>query len=94
MKDREARAREIQEGIRLVLHRDWDPIGVYNEPAAQDEYDSYVGAVYHLLASGATEQQVADHLWQIEKERMGLPASDSSNLRPVARTLCALDVKL
>lgn len=55
------RAREIQESIRLVLLHDWDPIGVQNEPAAQDEYDSYVGGVYRLLASGATEQQVADH---------------------------------
>lgn len=30
----------------------WDPIGVKDEPNAQDEYDSYLGGVYELLVSG------------------------------------------
>jgi hypothetical protein len=77
-----------------VLLRDWDPIGVQDEPAAQDEYDSYIGGVYHLLVSGATEQQLADHLWRIEKDTIGLPALNSAELLPVARKLRALDVKM
>lgn len=94
MKETEARARRIQESIRLVLLRDWDPIGVHDKPAAQDEYESYVGGVYRLLASGATEQQIAEHLWRIEKDTIGLPATDSSKLLPVAKKLRGLRVKL
>ena len=30
----------------------WDPIGVKDEPNAQDEYDGYLGGVYELLVSG------------------------------------------
>jgi hypothetical protein len=33
----------------------WDPIGVKDEPNAQDEYDGYLG-VYELLVSGASDE--------------------------------------
>lgn len=94
MKKAKAKAREIQQNIRLVLLRDWDPIGVHDEPMAQDEYDAYVGSVYRLLASGATEQQIAEHLWCIERDTMRLPSTDSAKLLPVAKKLGALHVKL
>ena len=91
---KEQRAEQIQESIRRVLLHDWDPIGIRDVPEAQDEYDSYVGGVYRLLASGASEQQIAEHLWRIEADAMGLSALDQAKLAPVARKLCALDVKL
>jgi hypothetical protein len=46
--DDQRRAKAIQESIREILLRDWDPIGVNDVPEAQDEYDSYVGGVYRL----------------------------------------------
>jgi hypothetical protein len=91
---RQDRARKIQESIRAVLLRDWDPIGIQDEPGAQDEYDSYVGGVYRLLASGASEEQIVEHLWQIETVTMGLSTPDRTKLHPVARRLRSLDVKL
>jgi hypothetical protein len=88
------RARAIQEGIRLVLLHDWDPLGVADEPSAQDEYDSYVGGVYRLLASGASAQEIADHLWEIETDVMGISRPDPTVLLPVAEKLIALDIPL
>ncbi len=41
----EAKGRAIQESIRQVLLREWDPIGVRDVAEAQDEYDGYVGGV-------------------------------------------------
>jgi len=93
MTSREERAHQIQAQIREVLLREWDPIGVRDEPRAQDEYDSYVGGVYRLLASGASPRSVAEHLAKLEAEEMGLGVSPDKLLR-VATTLCALDVKL
>jgi hypothetical protein len=93
MESRERRAREIQEAIRLVLLRDWDPIGVRDVPEAQDEYDGYVGGVYRLLVSGATLSELAEHLLQIERESMRLsPRPDvlvdvSSRLKQIDITL-------
>ena len=86
---RDSRAREIQSAIREVLLKQWDPIGVADESAAQDEYDSYVGGVYNLLSKGAAADEVAAHLAKVQRETMGLPAS-LSGLRTVAVALCAL----
>ena len=88
------RSKRIQENIRQVLLHDWDPIGVQDAPEAQDEYDGYVGGVYRLLTSGASEKQVIDHLWHIETDAMGLSGLDPGKLAPVARKLRALGVGL
>src|SRR2546426_6082189 len=93
MTTREERAHEIQARIREILLRDWDPIGVRDEARAQDEYDSYTGGVYRLLASGASPHSVAEHLAQVETEQMSLGVS-ADKLIGVATKLCALDVKL
>ena len=52
----------------------WDPIGVRDESNAQDEYDSYLGGVFGLLTSGASDDQINDHVLRIVTERMELPA--------------------
>ena len=93
MTSREERAQEIQQQIRAVLLGHWDPIGVADEPQAQDEYDSYVGGVYRVLASGAQPAAVAEHLARIETEQMGFSTA-AAKLLPVAEKLCALDVTL
>ncbi len=66
--------------IGLVLLHEWDPIGVSNEPNAQDEYDSYVAGVFHLLAAGVSNDELIDHLLEIETDRMGLPGQERSRL--------------
>ena len=98
---RDDRARQIQDDIRAVLLRAWDPIGINDVPEAQDEYDSYVGGVYRLLASGASEDQLIEHLRRIETTSMGLSVPDASHqapwndrLRVVAIRLQGLNVKL
>ena len=92
--EREQRAAEIQDSIRQILFRDWDPIGVSEVPEAQDEYDSYVGGVYRLLASGASEDEIIGHLYRIESDTMGMPAADREGLRAVAGKLTKLSVSL
>ena len=87
------RAREIQDQIRHILLHEWDPIGVQDEPNAQDEYDSYVGDVYRLLADGASSRMVAEHLARIEGEQMGLPSSIERRIS-VATKLCGLNVRI
>ena len=56
-----------------VLHYVWDPIGVAGPPQARDEYDGYVGPVFTLLRSGASDSEISSHLETIASERMGLP---------------------
>jgi hypothetical protein len=78
---------EIQDRIRAVLNEDWDPIGVAGD-VDDDEYDSYIAPIYHLLREGATPAGLADYLLQIETERMelhGLPGERRLRRRAGAR---------
>ena len=91
--DRDRRAREIQQAIGTILLRYWDPIGIRDVPEAQDEYNSFVGPIYRLLASGASTDQVAKHL-SAEESALGVGAATPSQLLAIAERLTALDVNL
>lgn len=73
--------------IRKVLLNVWDPIGVQNEPNAQDEYDGYIGEIYGLLVKKATDQEITDRLLYIVRERMGLDAANAEDMQPTVRAL-------
>ena len=94
MTSKEKRAREIQRAIGEVLLGNWDPIGIRDEPKAQDEYDAYVGGVYRLIASGATARELAEHLARLEAEELGFQDTDPKMLIPVAEKLLKLNVRL
>ena len=49
-------SRRIRVEIRHVPVDVWDPIGIKDEPNAQDEYDGYLGGVYELLVGGAVDE--------------------------------------
>lgn len=81
----------IQDEIRSVLNADWDPIGVVGD-GINDEYDSYIGRIYSLLLSGASEQDIAQHLLSIEVDWMGLTGTPMDQLRTVAAMLIKLQL--
>ena len=89
-----ARAREIQQAIGQILLQEWNRIGVRDVPEARDEYESYIGGVYRLLAAEASPQAVAEHLCAVERDMMGFDQSQPGDLLPVAQKLCLLNVKL
>ena len=92
MKERSKKAIEIQESIRHILFYEWDPIGI-NDLGPADEYDSYVGGIYRLLASGASEYQIIERLYQLETGSMGLNGNREA-LKNVAEKLMKLNVSL
>jgi len=73
-----------------VLLEVWDPIGVRDEPNAQDEYDGYVGLIFDSLSGGATDQQLTDRLLYFVNDRMGLKATPEKML-PTVRALRAIE---
>jgi len=84
--------RQLRRPIGDLLLRSWDPIGVQDVPEAQDEYDNYVPRVFSLLANRATPKQVADYLFAVETDRMGMTGDDSKR-DAVSRQLVALAVE-
>lgn len=75
-------SRRIRVAIRHVLLQTWDPIGIRDEPNAQDEYDMYIGDVYELLLDGASDEKIAEYLLWVATERMGFTRSETA----IART--------
>ena len=77
-------SRRIRAEVRRVLLDVWDPIGVKDEPNAQDEYDCCLGSLFHLLTTGATDDQIAEYLWRQGTEHMGLPLQKEAMYPTVA----------
>ena len=92
-KNRDKRAVQIQENIRAILIKKWDPIDVCDVPETQDEYNGYVGGIYRLIANGVDENEIAEHLYKIESENMGLKPS-IKHLKDVASELIEIDVTI
>ncbi|HVU09126.1 MAG TPA: hypothetical protein VHG89_11350 [Verrucomicrobiae bacterium] len=88
---RDKRAAEIQDAIRQILRCDWNPIG-FDVPL--DEYDSYIGSVYRILASSRSEEELIKFLDWTEQNTIGMPNNSREKLRPIAQKLLALNVKL
>jgi hypothetical protein len=77
------RSRLIRAAIRRVFLDVWDPIGIRDEPNAQDEYDRYVGCAFELLVAGATDRQIEEYLiWIVA--RMGMDGSLASHKDVIA----------
>lgn len=66
------RARRYHEAIRRILLLEWDPIGIVDQPDAQDEYDDYIHEIHGMLIRHEPRHRLIDHLWWVETEHMGL----------------------
>jgi hypothetical protein len=93
MDERERRGLEIQERIGRILCENWDPLSL-RDIAPSDEYDSYIGGVYRLLASGASAEQVAEHLAELERGPFGNSEATAARNIAAARKLCELDLRV
>jgi hypothetical protein len=51
--------------------KEWDPLGIKYIPEIQNEYDSYVPAIYKLLITQRPKQEIFDYLWWLETNHMG-----------------------
>lgn len=66
------RKTKLYKAIDEVLHYLWDPIGISIVPQARDEYYIYSARVYKMITENADEKSIANYLYEVQKERMGL----------------------
>jgi len=66
--------KELYKTVDEILWNDWDPIGV-NDVAPRDEYQSYVPEIFSLLIQNKSEKEIADRLYEIETETIGVIGS-------------------
>ena len=83
----EAESRRIRIEIRHVLLNVWDPIGVKDEPNAQDEYDGYIGRLYELFVSKAPQSELVNYLYLAVLDNMGLCTANRAHMIGTAEAL-------
>ena len=66
--------KEIYKSVDEILWNEWDPIGV-NDVAPRDEYQSYVPEIFSMLIQNRTDKEIADRLYNIETETIGVLGS-------------------
>lgn len=95
------RAKEIQNNIRQILFNDWDPIGINDNSNCFDEYDSYIGSIYKILASNRSEKELVECLFYFSEDLFGydskgneIPNKCRQNLKPIMQNLLEIDVQI
>jgi hypothetical protein len=84
------RSRRNRARVRDLFWREWDPIGV-NGHAPNDEYDRYADKAYVMLMyEGRSASEIAEYLYYVGSEYMGLGESDRLKAVKVAERLVAL----
>jgi hypothetical protein len=76
---------DMFEAVRLILVRDWDPIGIGGEPAAADEYDGYAAAIVSMIGAGTQTEGLANYLLSVERDRMQFPGDAARSVRVAAQ---------
>lgn len=70
------RSRRNRVVVRELFWKEWDPIGINTASAAKDEYDRYADKAYVMLMDeNRSAQEIADYLYRISTEYIGLTAS-------------------
>ena len=87
-------SRRIRVQIRHVLLNTWDPIGVRDEPDAQDEYDGYIGDLYELLVSNAPGAELSKYLYWAAHDRMGFENAKASATQATVAALRSISLML
>lgn len=85
--DSKEESRRIRADIRQVSLDILDPIGIKDEPNAQDEYDGYIGRLNELLIRRAPDSELANYLYEVAHDRMGF---DTAQIRDMEETGQAL----
>jgi hypothetical protein len=79
----------LRANVRQLLLQDWDPVGIRDVAAAQDEYDLYVDPIARIVERGESEEAITKYLLELEFDITGMQG-DIERTRRVAKRLCAL----
>ncbi len=78
----------LYQAIDEILWRDWDPIGISSSDGPRDEYQMYLPQVFQL-ALGGDRAKIADYLFTVAVERMGLTTQRNQHLAVADKILAA-----
>ena len=78
---------ELYRRVYEIAHYVWDPIGISEIPEANNEYNSYMMALFGRAKSGDADALVEYMQW-VETEQLGL-AFDADKAKRAAKAMIA-----
>ncbi|MGV3627403.1 MAG: hypothetical protein ACO1PN_06915 [Betaproteobacteria bacterium] len=78
----------LYQAIDEILWQDWDPIGICNTEGPRDEYQMYLPQVFQLALAG-DRASIADYLFKVATDRMGLITQRNQHLVVADKILSA-----
>jgi hypothetical protein len=63
------------------------PYRVIDAPGAQDEYDGYIGDIYEILVTRASDDKLVEYLRRVAEESMSLSQSPRDILDATVKAL-------
>ena len=91
-KSERAKLRQLMEAVREIVRRDWDPLGVADNPSCYDEYDSYAATAARYVWERVDKHKLAAYLGQVQEVSMGLSQVNAGHDMSVAQRLLALPI--
>jgi hypothetical protein len=67
--------------IRRLLRQDWDPLGIVDEPQAEDEYDGYALQIFRMVREGRAAAEIAGYLDKVWADLSGASPTPEAALR-------------
>ena len=81
---------DLNEAIRAILVRDWDPLDIAAERSVEDEYDPYLLQLHDIAERKLGADALFVALWRIETVLLRQPG-DWPKTRTIAERIAALD---
>lgn len=72
-KESRRRWRELRGAVN-----NWDPVGLLELGAPEDEYECLVGPLMHMLDNGSSPEEIADYLNQHIPDHFGVPIREGA----------------
>jgi len=80
---------ELHASVRQAVYTEWDPIGFSGRINQANEYDIPIQKLCDLLRKNTPEKEIAEYLWKVERDLVGLEGNRQSTDR-FAKWLCSL----
>jgi hypothetical protein len=82
----------VEDAIRHVLIRDWDPLCLQSAVVAGGAYERYVAPLRQILIEQPSQETLVEYLCKAKSKDFGVMAFPRTRERKAARKLLEIDV--
>src|SRR5437762_13723256 len=82
----------VEDSVRLVLLRDWNPLRFENDAVARARYENFVAPISRLLRGSRSREALLDYLHEAKTRELGVLDFPRARNRIAARKLLEIRI--